>query len=222
MIKLVILDVDGTITDQDRNISTSAIEAIRAVQKKGITVSLISGNVIPVMYALRIYLGINGPVFAENGGVEYDKGITPFFTMDKPMRLFNRLREMDLCEGILTNEWRYCSVAFFPNPGKEDEIYDIARDYKVTLTDSGFSWHILNTEQSKGFAIKKLSEDFGIKLEDVLACGDSLNDMSMFQMPVRKAVPKSAREELKALADYTSNESYGESIRDILSRIDSF
>ena len=67
MIELVILDVDGTITDQNRIISTKAIESIRAAEQNGTVVSLISGNVIPVMYALKIFLGINGPVFAENG-----------------------------------------------------------------------------------------------------------------------------------------------------------
>jgi len=222
MIKLVILDVDGTITDKERIISTEAIESIRKVEKDGIIVSLISGNVIPVMYALKIFIGINGPVFAENGGVEFDKDISVFFTPDEPKRAFSKLQELGLCDGIITNNWRYSSVGCFPKEGKEDEIYRVARNFKVTLTDSGFSWHILNIGQNKAFAISKLMQDFNVRSEEILACGDSLNDTPMFSLPVVKAVPKNAVNELKILADYVSEKNHGEGIADILSRIDSF
>ncbi|MCW6168854.1 MAG: phosphoglycolate phosphatase [Thermoplasmatales archaeon] len=222
MIKLVILDVDGTITDQNRLISTKAIEAIRTAEQNGVVVSLISGNVIPVMYALKIFLGINGPVFAENGGVEFNTDITPFFTMDEPKRFYRKLLELNLCEGILTNTWRYCSVGYFPKEEKVEEIYELSKDYNVELTDSSFSWHILNKGQNKGYAIRKLIEKFSMSPDNILACGDSLNDMPMFSLPVKKAVPKNAKQELKSLADYISAKDHGDSIADILSRIDSF
>ncbi|MGC8609583.1 MAG: HAD hydrolase family protein, partial [Thermoplasmata archaeon] len=72
MIRLVAMDVDGTITDKKRLISTKAIESIRQAENNGITVSLLSGNVIPVVYSLKVFIGINGPVFGENGGVMFD------------------------------------------------------------------------------------------------------------------------------------------------------
>ena len=222
MIELVILDVDGTITDQNRIISTKAIESIRAAEQNGTVVSLISGNVIPVMYALKIFLGINGPVFAENGGVEFNTDITPFFTIDEPMRFYKKLLELNLCEGILTNAWRYCSVGYFPKDEKVDKIYELSKGYNVELTDSGFSWHILNRGQNKGYAIRKLIEEFSLSPDKILVCGDSLNDIPMFSLPVKKAVPNNARLELKSMANYISPKDHGDGIADILSRISSF
>ena len=80
MIKLVLLDVDGTLTDTRRLISVRAVEAIRKAQKEGIIISLASGNVVPVMYGLKTFVGIRAPVFAENGGVMFQNDeIFPFF-----------------------------------------------------------------------------------------------------------------------------------------------
>jgi phosphoglycolate phosphatase len=65
MIKFMVLDVDGTITDQNRIISPEAIKSVRLAIENGLQISLVSGNVIPVMYGLKTFLGINAPYLGK-------------------------------------------------------------------------------------------------------------------------------------------------------------
>ena len=120
MIKLVLLDVDGTLTGKDRKISTSAIDEIRKAQERGVLVSLASGNVIPVMYGLKIFIGLNAPVFGENGGIMYQDSIETFFSMEKPSELFGELEKEDAVEGIISNQWRKTSIGYVPKQGKKE------------------------------------------------------------------------------------------------------
>lgn len=222
MIKLVLLDVDGTLTGRDRQISTRAVEAIRKSQKQGTVVCLASGNVIPVMYGLRIFLGLNGPVFGENGGVMYQERVEAFFTMEKPLKLFRELESEGLLEGILSNKWRECSMAYVPAENREDEISARASSNGLSTVDSGFSWHLLNSGQNKGFALEHLKKMYSLRYEEMLVMGDSFNDISMFRKEVFKAVPMNAEERLKEVADYTAKSSNGDGVGEVLSNLSSF
>ena len=44
MIKFMVLDVDGTITDQNRIISPEAIKSVRLAIENGMQISLVSGK----------------------------------------------------------------------------------------------------------------------------------------------------------------------------------
>ena len=222
MIKLVLSDIDGTITDSRRVLSSLASEQIRNVQDSGVIVSLVSGNVIPVMYTFRTYLGLKAPLFAENGGAMIEDSITQFFTMDRPMAFFRHLEKKGLAKGIMTNQWRLCSMGFDPLGTVENEISPLSAQYNVEITNSGFSWHILNVGQNKGFALHYLMERYGLRPEEVLVIGDNLNDIPMFMDGVRKAVPANAEEELKMRADYIARSGYGDGSAEILSSLESF
>lgn len=216
MIKLVLLDVDGTITDRDRKISVRAIEAIRKVQDDGVKISLVSGNVIPVMYGLKIFLGLDAPVFAENGGVKYHESIESFFSMDKPSAVFERLLKEAVLEGILSNKWRETSYGYVPAKGEEEYISSIAGSAGLTTVDSGYSWHLLNKGQNKGFALEHLKQMYSLEYSEILVMGDSFNDVSMFRKEVVKAVPDNAERPLKEIADYISTSDNGDSVAEVL------
>jgi len=222
MIKLVLSDIDGTITDSRRVLSSSASQQIRKVQDSGVIVSLVSGNVIPVMYTFRTYLGLKAPLFAENGGAMIEDNITQFFTMDTPMAFFRHLEKNGLARGIMTNQWRLCSMGFDPLGTVENEISQLSAQYNVEVTNSGFSWHILNVGQNKGFALHYLMERYELRPEEVLVIGDNLNDIPMFMDGIRKAVPANAEEELKKRADYIARSGYGDGSAEILSSLESF
>ena len=217
MIKLVLLDVDGTITDPGRLISMRAIEAIRKVQNDGVIVSLASGNVIPVMYGVKTFVGVKAPVFAENGGAMFQNdNITPFFSMDMPKRLFEKLESEEKLKGILSNKWRLTSMAYVPIEGHQSEITSEAESEGLVTVDSGFSWHLLNRGQDKGFALEKLKELYSLDYDEILVMGDSYNDAPMFKKDVVKAVPANAEESLKTIADHITKEGNGDGVAEIL------
>ena len=51
-IKAIAVDIDGTLTDDDKVLSPRGMEALRRVQDRGTVVCLVSGNVLPIAYAL--------------------------------------------------------------------------------------------------------------------------------------------------------------------------
>ncbi|MFA6224805.1 MAG: HAD hydrolase family protein [Methanoregula sp.] len=69
MLKAVLTDIDGTITDSSRRINTGAINTIRSLVDDGIEVVLASGNTSCFMDALCKMIGTHGTLIAENGGV---------------------------------------------------------------------------------------------------------------------------------------------------------
>ena len=217
MIRLAAIDVDGTLTDKDRLISTSAIQSIRKAEKNGLLVSLLSGNVIPVVYALKIFLGINGPVFGENGGIMYDNdgSIQKFFSNEGTNKFLEEMSKKTSMRSILTNKWREASTGFDIDPKDVDYVRREAEARGFVIFYSGYSWHLMNAGEDKAFAVKKLREKYSLNFDEMLVIGDSNNDMPMFQLPVRKACPANATENIKSMSDYVSDYSYGEEIDDI-------
>ena len=66
---VVVIDIDGTITDGKKHLSTEAVLAIRKLEDAGVPVVLATGNVRPVTYGLWRFLGLSAPMCCENGGV---------------------------------------------------------------------------------------------------------------------------------------------------------
>lgn len=217
MIKLILMDVDGTITDSRRRLSAEVIGAIRNAQDKGVLVSLVSGNVIQVMYSLRVYLGLNAPVFGENGGIMMnDLEVVPFFSNENPRSFFNEIVRLKMADDLITNRWRETSMGYFPLPGAEATIRNMASKFDVEITNSGFSWHILNRGQNKGFALNWLIKFYRFTEDQVMVIGDNFNDLPMFREGCLKAVPANAEPQLKKEADRVSDLSYGEGTADLI------
>jgi phosphoglycolate phosphatase (TIGR01487 family) len=216
MVKLAILDVDGTITDSSRRIQESAIKAIRKAQDNGKIISLVSGNVVPVMYALQIYIGMRYEVFAENGGVMYYQNrIEKFFHKRKTEEFLKHISEISSARGIFTNVWRYSSMAFEMDSEDTEIVKAESIRWNLEITDSSFSWHVLNKGQNKGYALKKLMELHHIEKEDILVVGDSKNDLPMFVEGVNRSTIKNGDPDLKEVSDYISPMGSGEAIQDI-------
>ncbi len=219
MIKIMVLDVDGTITDQNRIICPEAIKSIRNGIESGLQISLISGNVIPVMYGLKTFLGINAPVFGENGGIMYYNGsIKKFFGKEKPMEFLDYISGKSLATPYFTNQWRETSAAFSMNPENEIIVSSEAEKWNLEIVNSKFTWHIMNPGQNKGYAVRILKKMFNLGWDEILVVGDSDNDTSMFNLPVKKACPANATDTLKSLSDYASPDSYGYEISDVMGK----
>ena len=60
--RVVVIDIDGTITDGKKHLSTEAVQAVRRLEDAGIPVVLATGNVRPVTYGLWRFLGLSAPM----------------------------------------------------------------------------------------------------------------------------------------------------------------
>ena len=74
-------------------------------------------------------------------------------------------------------------------------------------------------DTSKGIALKVLSEQLGISLEDVVVVGDNYNDLSMLKIAGYKVAMANAVENVKSLADEVIKSNDEEGVADFLQRL---
>ena len=97
-IRAIVVDIDGTLTDNNKVMSTKAIDVLRAVQNSGTYVCLASGNTLPVAYGVSTYLGLKGPIIAENGGIVCQgENVYRLFSPELPEKAYEYLETKITC-----------------------------------------------------------------------------------------------------------------------------
>jgi len=218
-IRMLAVDVDGTITTRDRRLYLPAVEALRRVEERGVRVALATGNIIAVAHSLMRYLGTSGPCIAENGGVIYWEGeLHQTGDISEPKRAFEHLKtKMDVQE-LITNIGRLTEVAIAHNV-PVSEVAEVLRDFDVEVVGTGFAIHIMPKGINKLEGIKRAVELMGISTDQVAAVGDSMNDYHMVAGCGLGATLGHSPEELKDAADVVSSLSYGAGFVDVLRTI---
>lgn len=219
MIKLVLTDLDGTLTE-DRGIykvSLDAIKYLRLLEERGIKVALVSGNSYPVLRGLHNYLGFSGGVVAENGCVVfYKQKIRVCKPMDR--QILEEFKEKFKLKDSWQNDYRECDFGFTP-PDITEEMIKWAEEKGLYINSSGYALHIAFKPAGKMVGVRKLIELHGVKKEEVIGIGDSLTDLDMFkEVGIRVAVGN-AEEELKKEADIILNLKSGEGVKELVTMI---
>ncbi|MGC8585455.1 MAG: phosphoglycolate phosphatase [Thermoplasmata archaeon] len=210
IIKAIATDIDGTLTNKRREIPLATISALRKAEKKGIKVMLVSGNTLPVALGIKIMIGLSGPVIGENGGILfYNNSIYKYFDKEDIEIEFERFKKLNPdVKRIYTDRWRETSIAVVPE-------YDVrkVRDYFVPLgfrvEYTGYGIHIAHSEQNKYFGVRKASEILGLDCSEILAIGDSENDVEMVKNCGFGVAVNNAIDELKGVSKYVSRKNYG-------------
>jgi phosphoglycolate phosphatase (TIGR01487 family) len=182
MIRVIATDIDGTITDLQRRINLDVIDAFRKVEEKGIRIILVSGNVLPVTLAYKTFIGTSGPVIAENGGILlFSNQIYKYFEIEPILEIYRYLlKYMPEAKRILTDRWRETSIALDASLDIQ-KIKNILSNFNVRIEATGYGIHITAKEQNKFFGLQKALELMKISPEEVLAFGDSDNDVDMIK-----------------------------------------
>jgi len=212
-VKAVATDIDGTLTDRSYRLSLKAIEALRLLESEGIPVILVSGNAYPLVKALQIYLGCSGAIVCEGGAVvEYRNAMRILSSKDRALDALKRLKEV--YGGRIIESWcnryRFVDVALDRTIDRGD-VDMILRDYPdLKLWDSGFAYHILERSIDKGVGLKAAVDLMNVRVEDVVAVGDSENDIPMFRVAGLSIAVGDASEDVKRNANLIVNGSNGE------------
>lgn len=91
---------------------------------------------------------------------------------------------------------------------------------KVNFTQSEETYlEILPEGASKGAALKTLADALKISIEDVIAIGDHLNDLSMIQVAGLGIAMENAHPQLKNNAGYITVSNEAEGVREVLYRV---
>ena len=211
--KLLVCDVDGTITDTRKCIQTLGIETLRKVQDNGYTVSICSGNVLPVAFGLSTFIGLKGPVIAENGGlVSYREQIFQLHSDGTAVKAFAYLKtRMPEVERLFTDNWRKTEVAI-KRSFDLDAVKDILKDWNVEIEATGFAIHLMEPGHSKMDGVRKACQILDIDISEVVAVGDSDNDVKMLTQCGYGIAVGNASRPAKEVADYVSNAPHSEGV----------
>ncbi len=210
--KAIAVDIDGTITDMRSRVFVQAIDALREVQARGTTVILATGNVLPIAYGLAHFMGIDGPVVAENGGVVCIKPLIERINhRNAPQKAYDHLISHMDADRLFTDYWRETEVALDCKVDP-DEVQRILTDHPVKVETTGFAIHIMEPDHSKYNGLLRAMDLIGIKPEEVAAFGDSDNDVQMltgcgFGVAVGNASPAA-----KAAADLVTEADHADGV----------
>ncbi len=218
-IRAVAADIDGTLTDNRRHISTVAIDTLRKVEEMGIPVILASGNVLPITWGLARFLGVTGPVVAENGGlVCYKDTVYELSDGGEALKIYARLKEQEGVERLFTDQWRRTEVVMKPDSIDVSRIRELVGDTELAVVETGFGTHLMSMNVSKYTALLRACELIDVDITEVMALGDGQNDAEMILHAGVGVAVANARDEVKAVADYVTEAPNGDGVVEALTK----
>lgn len=209
-IKAIATDVDGTITDNSRKLCVNAVKSINQAEKKGIPVIIVTGNILCATKMLAIMLGTTGGLVSENGGViEYQREKKILGDIKKCEEAYQYLKTKHPIFKVEFSDQRISEVAI-ERTIKEEVVKDVLEDFDVEVYDTKFAIHLTDPSVDKGSSLKMLASKMGIKPEEIMATGDSENDIEFLEVAGLKVAVNNADEALKEKADYVTRKKYGD------------
>lgn len=213
-IRWVVTDVDATITNNEGLLDLVAVRELRRLEERGISVGLVSGRPYPVVRAIGEYLGLTGPLIAENGGIGLWNGHT--------FRLGSRsiadaaateLQRLISLHPTWDNEWRATDYAVDPGIDLEElQRLVMSLNLGVELHVSSMMIHLAKTGINKRFGLEHCSYPANIEGEEIIVAGDSLSDLPLFERFKLSIAPANSCESLSRIAGFRSKASFGEGL----------
>lgn len=255
--KMIVLDLDGTLTNSKKKITPKTKQALMKAQQNGVRIVLASGRPTYGITALADELELEkfgGYILAFNGGKITDcatKEIVYEQMLDERLvpYLYNAAINSGMAiltyqgEGIAAtrsndeyvqheafinkmpvvqyddflNQLVYpinkCLIVGNPVPLHQLEL-KIAKEMEGKMSvyrSADFFLECVPLGIDKAQSLSRLINKLGIAREEIIACGDGYNDLSMIQFAGLGVAMENAAEEVKANADFItlSNEEDG-------------
>ncbi|MDD4766368.1 MAG: Cof-type HAD-IIB family hydrolase [Desulfotomaculaceae bacterium] len=125
----------------------------------------------------------------------------------------------DLLEYLDRDPTKVIAIAKEPLIDRLKNELDPLYEGKITVSKSKpYFLEFAHIEATKGQALAFLASFFDIKREEIMAVGDSYNDLDMLEYAGLGVVVGNAREEIKKFADYVTTASYGDGVVEALEK----
>lgn len=217
-IKALALDIDGTITDPTRKLCLSAAEAIRKVEKQGIPVIIVTGNILCFTMATSVLLGASGGLVAENGGVVISRDeVKVLGDYEKSKLAFDYLKSKEDVEKVGFSDLRVSEIAL-RRTVPVNQVKNTLKDFDIEVYDTQFALHLTDPQVNKGSSLELITGELGIKTRDIMAVGDSENDIDFLKVAGLKVAVANGDNELKKMADYVTTKKYGDGVKEAIER----
>ncbi len=230
--KLIALDMDGTLLNEKKEISAENLLAIQQALDAGIKVVIATGrglqSALPVLQKYQLHL----PVIAVNGSEVWE---SPDRLLKR--KLLSSEAVQFLLQIAIKHDiwwWAYAVECAFHKDHKVDDVnaiqwlkfgfesqnIDLLTKIKNQLREMD-EYEITNSYEdnievnpkgiSKASGILALCNTYGYQMSEVIAVGDSENDISLIRAAGLGVAMSNAQEEVKKAADFItlSNDEHG-------------
>jgi len=243
-IKLIAIDIDGTLITPDKRVTPRVREALRYVEDRGIMVSLVTGRLYPTCKKYAVELGLSGPCVIYQGAMIIDHRTDKVLyelriPRDKAIEILRYSREHNLALNVYIDQYTFYTerpnqysildaqlneveiqivkdleeilicdplkLMFVEDPriiSRLEEIFSRKDEGLTALTSLPQFLEIVNKKATKADALKWIAERFDIKREEVMAIGDSHNDIPMIEWAGIGIAMGNADEKVKQSADF--------------------
>ncbi|MGE6257165.1 Cof-type HAD-IIB family hydrolase [Heyndrickxia sporothermodurans] len=222
-IRLIALDMDGTLLNNEQDISHANKEAISKAKEMGIHIVLSTGRSYSTVYEYAKELELNSFLVTVNGGEIWDSNgrllerkllsVEEIQMMWELKKLHNtkfwaiavdKIYRDDFPEDLALSDSEWLKFGFdVEDDDARNTIIQELEKRKLQVTNSSPTNLEVNPYGiSKAKALEKVCERIGITMENVMAMGDSLNDIAMITSAGIGVAMGNAQEKVKEEADW--------------------
>ena len=167
---------------------------------------------------IAILLGNTGGLVAENGVVIESQGrIKILGNITECQKAYEFLKSKFEVTNVELSDQRVSEVAI-ERTITEELVKETINDFNVVVYDTKFAIQLTDPSVNKGSSLKMITNDLGIKTDEILAIGDSENDIEFLRVSDVKVAVNNAADELKDIADYITEKSYDDGVAEAIER----
>jgi phosphoglycolate phosphatase (TIGR01487 family) len=217
LIRALAVDIDGTLTDSDRVVCSSSLQALGRLK---VPVVLTTGNTHCFTRTATVMLGTPRTFIAENGGVvAYQDEVEILASREACERAFEDLSRIFPLKRY-DSRYRFTDIAL----DRDFDVGAVSRYIEenglpVEIIDTKFAVHLKEKGVDKGTGLARIAERMGLGLKEFAAVGDSLSDIPMFQLAGFSACVGNSPPGLKAVSDYVAAAEYGDGFAEIVGHV---
>lgn len=220
-IKLIALDMDGTLLNERHEVSEENRQAIKDAERKQVHVVLSTGRSLKTARDYALSLELSSYLVTVNGGEIWGPGGE--LVERNPVETEHIQWMYQRCQELKTRFWATSSENVWDNHMPEDPLSqewlkfgfhieedEIRETVLKELKDKGL-FEISNSSMknievnalgvNKARGLQKVCDLLGISMENVMAVGDSLNDIAMITEAGVGIAMGNAQETVKEAAD---------------------
>ncbi|AKP76932.1 MULTISPECIES: Cof-type HAD-IIB family hydrolase [Priestia] len=223
--KLIALDMDGTLLNDQQEISEENRAAIAKAQEQGVHVVLSTGRSLLTCreYAQSLQLSsylitVNGSEIWDESGQLVERKLIDASHIEKMWNLTqehklnfwavttDKVWRDEFPEDIASQEWLKFGYDIPDDALREEVLKQIAgiSDFEISNSSlTNLEINALGINKAKG--IMTVCERLGISMDEVIAMGDSLNDMAMIEAAGCGIAMGNAQEAVKEAADWVTD-----------------
>src|SRR5690625_3247804 len=223
-IRLIALDMDGTLLNSDLEVSEANRTAIADAMAKGIQVMLCTGRWIDFCYSYAEDLALGTYIVTVNGGEIWtaskellERHIHSVELMEEMWELGNEMNvEMWMVstknvfdkrpEDFSAHEWLKIGYRSQDQEKLQTIREKLSTNHALELTNSlPTNIEVNPAGVNKANGLERVCQEMGLTMNEVMAVGDSLNDSKMIEQAGLGVAMGNAQDPVKQTADYVTD-----------------